>query len=135
MNKAKVVSQTPASIANKAPNTVDYADQPFGTSIYEPLGTVYNYPLYFDANYEGNLYDKYHETTDNPFIVNIGHKLVTIEMQLCCELLAIIGIGESNERIVGKVVEIKKGTFMLVTQAIVSYKEMKVTLKGKILYR
>jgi hypothetical protein len=135
MNKAKVVSQTPASIVNKAPNTVNYADQPFGTSIYEPLGTVYNYPLYFDANYEGNLYDKYHETTDNPFIVNIGHKLVTIEMQLCCELLAIIGIGESNERIVGKVVEIKMDTFMIVTQAIVSYKEMKVTLKGKILYR
>lgn len=138
LNCARVVKQSAASIQiNSYYNLTNtaYANQPWGASIYQGVTDVFNYPLYFDANYKGNLYDTYHEYTDNPLIVNIGNKELTTIIPFCCDNIDIVGLGPDSQRLVGKVVKVKDGEYILVHEVTVSYKDMSITIKGKILYK
>jgi hypothetical protein len=113
---------------------IAYEDQPWGSSLKKPFTKVWNYPLYFDANYIGNMYDKYHEQTDNPFKVNVGNKTLTLIMPLCCETIVTTGLVSDIGRIVGKVAKVSDTEKIIVEEVKVSYKEMLIEVKGKIIY-
>lgn len=135
---ARVVSQDSSTVLPNTyynPTSVSYADQAWGTSVYRVVDKVYNYPLFFDANYKGNLYDTLHEVTDNPLIVNIGNKVVTSVLPLCCDTIDLIGLGVDSKRIVGRIVKIKDNEYIFVTECEVNYSDMSITLKGKYLYK
>jgi hypothetical protein len=137
LNAAKVVNKDISTIVinpNYNKNSVAYANQPFLSGIYQTVDKVFNYPLFFDANYYGNLFDTYHETTDNPMVVNIGHKLVTVTLNLCCYNMDVMGLSGDVQRIVGKIVKISDTENMLVTYVKASYKDMSIIIKGTIIY-
>ena len=138
MNNAKAVETlVPTIQVNPRYNidSVPYASQFSGTGIYQDITRVWNYPLFFDSWYKNNLYETYHETVDNPLIVNMGFQLVTAEIPLCCDTIGAIGTSQEGDTIVGKIVKIKEGYFMYVTEATLSYEARMITLKGKIIRR
>jgi hypothetical protein len=116
-------------------SNVAYENQSFGTGNWETIDFVFNYPLMIDANYKNNLFDTYHETTDNPMIVNITNKSVTLVIPFCCENIELVGLDEDSQRIVGKIVKVKDGEYMLVQECEVSYVDSSIKLKGKLIYR
>ncbi len=135
LGSAKVVQTNVSSIAVSELNSasVSYANQPWGTTLYAKPTKMFNYPLYFDGNYKGNLYDL-HATTDNPYQINLGNKQVEIKLELCCDTLKLMGLLVGDTRIVGKVAKIRTGEKILVTDATISYREMTIKIKGKIIY-
>lgn len=138
LNNAKaVVTQTSTIAINTRYNTqsIPYQVQYSGTGTYITISRVWNYPLYFDSFYFGNLYDNYHETVDNPMIVNIGHQQITAEIPMCCDNIAAVGTYQESGTIVGRIVKVKEGVFMYVTEATISYEKRSITLKGKIVRR
>lgn len=132
---AKVVTTNVSSIAISELNTskVSYTGQPWGTTLYAIPARMYNYPLYFDGNYKGNLFDL-HATTDNPYQINLGNKQAEFKLELCCDTLKLMGLLVGDSRIVGKVAKIRTGEKILVSDATISYRDMTITIKGKIIY-
>ena len=145
LNNAKVVKQQASTIPiNTRYNTesVSYANNFSGTYTYQTVTNVYNYPLFFDSFYKGNLYDTYHEKTDSPIFVNFSNKVVTAVVPMCCEYLNKVGLENGTESIVGKIVEIPDGSiagtgykYILVTEVTVDYQTMSITIKGQQIYR
>lgn len=138
MNNAKAVGTYTSAIEINTKyntNSIQYPNQFSGSGTYQQVDRVWNYPLYFDSWYKGNLYENYHEVVDNPLIVNIGYQLATIEIPLCCENIEAVGTSQEGATIVGKVVKIKEGYFMYVTEATLSYDTRNIILKGKIIRR
>ncbi len=135
MSCAKVVQTNVSSIVPSELNTsnVPYVAQPWGTTLYETPKKMFNYPLYFDGNYKGTLYDL-HASTDNPYQINLGNKQVELTLELCCDTLKLMGLLVGDTRIVGKVARIRTGEKILVTDATISYREMTIKIKGKIIY-
>jgi hypothetical protein len=64
---------------------------------------AYNYPMFFDANYIGNMYDTLHEQTDNALFLQQSNEKRTIIVPLCYEYLIQTGIASDNS-IVGKII-------------------------------
>jgi hypothetical protein len=127
---SKAVVTNVSSIVKSPPNTIDYANQSWGSSIYEPLQKVWNYPLYFDAKYKGNLYEL-HKTTDDPFIVNLLNKSVSFYLALCKETIELLGVSNENGKIIGKVVRISASEKILVEDVEINYSNMYIKIQGR----
>jgi hypothetical protein len=139
MNNAKaVMNMTGAILPNTRYNNDPlqyYQDFYSGSGTYKQIDKVWNYPLYFDSMFYGNLYDTYHEVVDNPLIVNFGHQQVTVSIPLCCDNINAVGAEMTGETIVGRIVKVKDDVFMYVTEATISYNTRSIKLKGKIVRR
>lgn len=91
-NRAKMVAVDPASID---PNT--YYNPTSETYLvrnkfqYAPAG-VYNYPMYFDGFFVGNLFPEFHDVTDNPMKSLSNNQTFELQAALCCEMLDILGV-------------------------------------------
>lgn len=138
MNDARVVkTNTDLIQINPYFNTdnIKYRQQfdKYTSSIYQPITTLYNYPLYFDSWYYGNLYDMYHNEVDNPMVVNEGHKVVTVIMPLTCDLILDAGLQFNGITLVGNVAYIAPDIYIRVTEITVDYSNRSITIKGKIL--
>lgn len=70
------------------------------------FNTAYNYPMVFDANYFGNMYDTLHEQTDNSLFLQQSNEKRTIVVPLCIEYLSQTGIN-TDDSIVGKLLTYK----------------------------
>jgi hypothetical protein len=70
---------------------------------YGDFAEVYNYPMVFDANYFGNLYDTLHEKTDNSLFLQQSNEKRTIVVPLCSDYLVKTGINSDNS-LVGKLI-------------------------------
>lgn len=99
---------------------------------YGSKANAFNYPLVFDAKYLGNLYDNYHEFTDNAMFVHQTNEDAKIEIPLCCEYLVMTGINSDLNNLIGKVISFK-GLKLLVKKVIVKYKDTIIEIEGKII--
>jgi len=127
---SKSVVTNVSSIVKNSQNTIDYANQSWGSSIYEPIQKVWNYPLYFDAKYKGNLYEL-HKMTDDPFIVNLLNKSISFYLALCKESIEILGVSNENGKIIGKVVRISATEKILVEDVEINYSNMYIKIQGR----
>jgi hypothetical protein len=130
LNASKAVVKNVSTIVKRPPNTIEYANQSWGTSIYEPLQKVWNYPLYFDANYTGNLYDL-HRGTDDPFVINLLNKSISFFLPLCKDNIELLGISNENGKIIGKVVRISPTEKIIVEDVEINYQEMYIKIQGR----
>lgn len=142
INEAKVVSvEDPAinSFYNDPP--VDYyTEHPayeapagyFGTTIRK----VYNYPMYVDAKFTDNLFDRFHEY-DNPLKNPEINQDWEGEVDLCCEWLERLGTFDGDFIKIGGVVDLEaRGTRIIkgrITEIEPNYDTGRITLKGKVL--
>jgi len=81
-------------------NNIAWKDQWNG---YGDFNEVYNYPMFFDANYVGNMYDTLHEQTDNSLFLQQSNEKRTIVVPLCNDYLIPTG-ANTDVSIVGKLI-------------------------------
>lgn len=104
-----------------------------------PTNAVYNYPLYFEGDYEGNLFDSYHDEIDNPLKSKESHQDVKWNVDLCENMLNLFGVFEDQYAVIGKVVVLERRENYVVNARIsninVDYDGNKINLRGKVLRR
>lgn len=102
-------------------------------------GKIYNYPLYFDQDFTGNLFDRYHDQIDNPLKSKESHQDVKFNVDLCEDMLKILGVFESQYIAIGKVVKLETrdnyDVFVRIANIQVDYGENKINIKGVVLRR
>ncbi len=140
MNRAKAV----ATIALPTPNLYynpDLVKYNVRNDIYQDnsAGAVYNYPTYFDGDFEGNLFDKYHDVIDNPLKSKESHQDVKFNVDLCEDMLILFGVFENQYIVIGKVVKIEVrdnyGVYVRIGNIAVDYDSNKINIKGRVLRR
>lgn len=144
MNQAKVVrTNFPNPNTYYNPTSIPYYDEhptydDVG-GVFHPAGTVqvvYNYPMYVDANYLGNLYDRFHEY-DNPLQNPVVNQDWEGNVDLCCDWLDRLGVWSNEFVKIGAVVVLEKRGERLIkgriTDIDIDYETGKINLKGNVL--
>lgn len=140
MERAKAV----ATIALPEPNLYynpDSIKYNVRNDIYQDnsTGAVYNYPMYFDGDFEGNLFDKYHDTIDNPLKSKESHQDVKFNIDLCEDMLILFGVFENQYIVIGKVVKLEVrdnyDVYVRIGNIAVDYEQNKINIKGRVLRR
>ncbi len=133
-----------ATIGLPMPNTyynlggIPY-DQKNKISEDNPGHNVYNYPLYFDGDFQGNLFPKYHDIVDNPLKSLETHQEVKWDVDLCETMLNLFGVFENQYAQIGKVVKLEHRTnydvYVRLGNINVDYDTNKINLRGTVLRR
>lgn len=96
LNRAKMVSVAPGSILpNTFYNTTSEAYTARNKFQYSP-SAVFNYPMYFEAYFLGNLFDRFHNDLDNPIMSLESHQTFDLDMVLCCATQDLLGVWEGE---------------------------------------
>lgn len=141
-NMAKVVARLEPPVINPYYNLdlINYYDEHptyenpgyFGTDVT----AIYNYPMYVDAFFFDNLFDRFHEY-DNPLKNPVINQSWEGYVQLCCEWLDRLGVWENDFVKIGGVVilENRKGRLIKgrITNIEPSYKTGRIKLSGDVL--
>lgn len=100
---------------------------------------VYNYPMYFDGDFEGNLFDQYHDIIDNPLKSLETHQDAKWNVDLCEDMLNLFGVFEGQYIVIGKVVKLETRNnydiFVRLGNINVDYNDNVINLKGKVIRR
>lgn len=140
MDRAKVVSIDPDDIDPNPfynPTLIPYDDA--NTFQYAPVGGlfIFNYPMYFDSFFFGNLFDTFHEALDNPLQSLDTHQTFEFYTDLCCDMLDILGVWQNTFARIGAIIKIEQRTGYAVMGRIehfsVNHDEERVILRGKVL--
>jgi hypothetical protein len=139
LERAKVVRIDPADID---PNPFYNPDLDPYTDVnkfqYNPVGGlfIFNYPMYFDSFFLGNLYDRYSEQIDNPLLSLDTHQTFEMYTDNCCEVLDALGVFEGQAAQIGSNVKLEeRGTYDNVGRIEhfeVDYESERITLRGKV---
>lgn len=139
LNRAKMVATDPATIA---PNVYFNKDsQAYDTRNkfqYAPVGGlfIFNYPMYFDSYFLGNLYDGLHDALDNPLKSMDTHQRAEFDTDLCCAILNALGVWHGDFAKIGYFVKIERRTGYDVYARLehfgVNYDDEKVNFKGQV---
>jgi hypothetical protein len=107
--------------------------------VFEPGGSVqvvYNYPMFVDANFTGNLYDRFHNY-DNPLQNPTVNQTWEGEVNLCCEWMERLGVFENDFAKIGAVLTLEKRGTRLIKGRLedfdIDYDNGIITLKGTVL--
>lgn len=107
--------------------------------IDNPAKVVYNYPLYFDGDFNGNLFDSYHDEIDNPLKSKESHQTVKWNVDLCENMLNLFGVFDNQYAAIGKVVRLEERDNYFIYARIgniaLDYDGNKINLKGTVLRR
>lgn len=102
-----------------------------------PGNVIYNYPLYFDGDFKGNLFDQYHDEIDNPLKSKESHQTAKWNVDLCEGMLNLFGVFENQYAVIGKVVKLQKrdnySIYVRLGNINVDYDQNKINLKGIVL--
>jgi len=144
MDEAKVVSPGFPSV-NPKYNTdavAYYEEHPTYDGvggIFEPGGQVekvYNYPMYVDSKYLGNLYDRFHDV-DNPLQNPVTNQEWEGTVDLCCEWMDRLGVWENDFVKIGAIVILENRDGRLIRGEINNiepdYDNGEILLKGNVL--
>jgi hypothetical protein len=108
MNRAKMVSVAPGSIAV---NTFYNTDaEPYTTRNkfqYTPAA-VFNFPMFFESYFLGNLYDTYHDDLDNPLKSLDSHQSFELDLYLCCPAMETLGVWSGGFSRIGYFIKIEE---------------------------
>lgn len=118
----------PAGIAYNVKNKIDQDN---------PDQNIYNYPLYFDSEFNGNLFDSYHDEIDNPLKSKESHQEAKWNVDLCEGMLNLFGVFENQYAVIGKIVLLEKrdnyNVYVRIGNISVDYDNNKINLKGVVL--
>jgi hypothetical protein len=125
------ITQPSSSIAiNPQYNVNNIAWKNQWTSGHGDFLEAYNYPLFFDSNYLGNMYDTLHRQTDNALFLQQSNERRTIVIPLCEDFLNKLGLDLDENSIMGKVI-LLKGVNYKVLSVSVSYNDYSIKLDLK----
>lgn len=129
-NPAPSVYYNPDGVAYVVNNDIskDNADQ-----------NIFNYPVYFDSKYTGNLFDRFADGVDNPLKSLETNQDFEFETDLCQDVMDLLGLWEADFVKIGYVLILEKRANYIVYGRIVnisiSYENYTVKIKGKVIKR
>lgn len=134
LNRAKTVAVDQADID---PNTFYNPDSDTYVTRnkfqYGPAA-IFNYPMYYDSYFLDNLYDRFHDTLDNPLKSLATHQTWELKADLCCDFMDALGVWEGDFAKIGYFVKLEQRVGYEVKGRIEhfnpSYDDEKITLKG-----
>jgi hypothetical protein len=104
-----------------------------------PSAIVYNYPLYFDGDFYGNLFPDYHDVIDNPLKSLETHQDVKWSVDLCDTMLNLFGVFENQYAQIGKIVKLEHrdgyDVYVRIGNISVDYDAEQINLKGTVIRR
>lgn len=137
--RAKAVVNTPP-VPNSFYNTAltPYTEKN-RIDIDNPDLNIYNYPLYFDGDFTGNLFDSYHDQIDNPLKSLETHQDAKWNVDLCEDMLNLFGVFQNQYAQIGKIVKLEDrnnyDVYVRIGNIGVDYDNNKINLKGKVIRR
>lgn len=139
MERAKVVRVAPEDITPDPFYNPDLDSYDTLNAVqYNPVGGlfVFNYPMYFDSQFEDNLFDRFHEQIDNPLMSLDTHQTFTMNTDLCCSTLDALGVWEGDFAKIGYRVIIREKNAYLVFGRIehfdVQYETAQIKISGQV---
>lgn len=141
MARAKAIQMSiPSPNAYYNPTLKSYTEKnKINVDNSNPTLTVYNYPLYFDGDFTGNLFDNYHDQIDNPLKSKESHQTAKWYVDLCEGMLNLFGVFENQYAAIGKVVKLEQrdnySIYVRIGNINVDYDTNKINLKGTVLRR
>lgn len=100
---------------------------------------IYNYPMYFDSKFEGNLYDRFHDAIDNPMVTREANQTFSFKTDLCCDTIDLLGLWDGDSVKIGRLIRLEnRNTYQVygrIEDISVDYKKDIVTVKGKVIYK
>lgn len=135
--RAKVVSKPFENIIiNEQYNTDQRAYGDFVSFRYI-INKAYNYDMYFESFFFDNLYDRFHDSLDNPLNSLDTHQEFSFFTDLCCEFQTLIGVWEDSFAKIGFLIKIEhRDTYDLlgrINHFEINEEEQIITLKGVVL--
>lgn len=104
-----------------------------------PDKVIYNYPLYFDGDFQGNLFDRFHDVIDNPLKSKESHQDAKFNVDLCEDMLHLFGVFENEYAVIGKIVKLEErknyDVYIRIGNINVDYEDNKINIKGTVLRR
>lgn len=107
--------------------------------VFTPGGSVekvYNYPMYVDSKYLGNLYDRFHDS-DNPLQNPVTNQDWEGRVDLCCEWMDRLGAWENDFVKIGAIVILENRGGRIIRGEITNiepdYTTGEINLKGNVL--
>jgi hypothetical protein len=140
MDRAKVVQVDPDDIE---PNTFYNPDSdPYEDVInfqYAPVGGLFvnNYPMYFESQFKGNLFDRFHDVLDNPLKSVDSHRSFEFKTDLCAEILQALGVAQGDFAKIGYRIKIESrpgyDIFGRIEHFDVDYETERINLRGRVI--
>jgi hypothetical protein len=137
LNKAKVVkTNNPSANSYYNPTSVPYtSNNSIGNN--NPSNNVFNYPLYFDSKYNGNMFHRFHDVIDNSLKSLETNQSFEFTTDLCCSAVDLFGLWESDFVKIGYLLKLEQRTgydvFGRIEHIEVSYKDYSIKLQGKVI--
>ncbi len=137
MTKAKVVrTVNPTANTYYNPTSVPYTtDNPIGTD--NPAHSIYNYPMYFDSWYTYNMFDRFHDTIDNPLKSLETNQSFTLDTDLCLEAMNLLGLWENDFVKIGYLLVLENRpnyqVYGRIQNISIDYGTFKITIKGVVI--
>jgi hypothetical protein len=104
-----------------------------------PGQLIFNYPLYFDGFYYGNMFPKYHDMIDNPLKSRESNQTVKFEVDLCPEMLNLFGVFQNQFAQIGRIVKVEErdnyDVFGKLTNILVDYPGNVISITGQVIRR
>lgn len=140
LSRAKTKREAALPLPNEFFNPTDIAyDVKNKIDIDNPTKNLFNYPLYFDGDFLGNLYDKYHDPIDNPLHSLETHQDAKWNVDLCVDMLNLFGVFENQYAAIGRIVKLEHrdnyDVFVRIGNINVDYDNNKINLKGVVIRR
>jgi hypothetical protein len=104
-----------------------------------PGQLIFNYPLYFDGFYYGNMFPKYHDMIDNPLKSRESHQTVKFDVDLCPDMLNLFGVFQDQFAQIGRIVKVEErdnyDVFGKLTNILVDYPGNVISITGQVIRR
>jgi hypothetical protein len=137
MNRAKVVKVDPVALTPSPfynPDSTPYLT--LNTFQFIP-DFIYNFDMYFESKFEDNLFDRFHEQTDNPLLSKDSNRTFEFKTDLCCEILDILGVWDGEFVKIGALIKIEQRANFdylgRIEHIEVDHQSERVRLRGKLL--
>lgn len=140
MNRAKVVQVDPDDInPNTYYNPTSEAYDSVNKFKYTPVGGlfIFNYEMYFESKFTGNLYDTFYDDLDNPLKSLEQHQDFSMYTDLCCEAIDIFGLAEGQFARIGYLVKLESrngyDVYGRLEHIAMEYETERIVLRGKVI--
>jgi hypothetical protein len=140
LNRAKAVDSEASSLT--ANTYFNPASQPYTARNpwqYNPTSgfKVFNYPMYIEPYFTGNIFDRYQNPVDNPLVSKEINQSFQLETDFCCEIGDILGIWDGTSAAIGDIwkLEEREGYDVLgrIDSFDTSHGDEKIKVTGKVL--
>jgi hypothetical protein len=100
---------------------------------------VFNYPMYFDSKFLGNLYPEFHDAIDNPLVNPTANQTFRGYVDLCEDFLNLFGVWEGEFVKIGYLIKLEDRptyeVFGRIKRIGVQYETERIIVSGEVIFK